>query len=320
MFALSLAGLVRGGFAAVLLGFVPPIVSIVLLWTVADRAYGIRDPPRAWPFRQPCAYAIMDAMPNSLVRGHAGRLGHRGSRVALAGLVVATLSGLALAAAGLGYRSGWWPLATAFSLFRWGAYGGAAGAAVALAGAFMGLSNRRTLATGALGVVIGTLGFGVPWRWQQTARAVPRIHDITTDLENPPAFVAILPLRANAPNTAVYGGPTVAAAQRSGYPDLAPAMLNLPAEQAFTYAEQAARSMGWEIVSIDRANGLIEATDTTRWFGFKDDVVIRVRAAPGGSRVDVRSLSRVGGSDVGTNAKRIREYLRRLMQESEPRQ
>ena len=71
--------------------------------------------------------------------------------------------------------------------------------------------------------------------------------------------------------------------------------------------------MGWEIVSTDRASGLIEATETTRWFGFKDDVVVRVRAAAaGGSRVDVRSVSRVGGSDVGTNAKRIREYLRRL--------
>ncbi len=257
-------------------------------------------------------------MSDAQARGHSDRLGHHGGRLALAGLVVAALSGLALGAAGLGYRSGWWPLPTAFSLFRWGAYGGAAGAVVALAGALIGLSNRRALTWGALAVVIGSLVFGVPWRWQQTARTVPRIHDITTDLDNPPAFVAVLPLRANAPNAAAYGGPAVADAQRSGYPDIAPAILKQPADQAFGNAEQAARSMGWEIVSIDPASGRIEATDTTRWFGFKDDVVIRVRAAPGGSRVDVRSLSRVGGSDVGTNATRIREYLRRLGQESEP--
>lgn len=239
-------------------------------------------------------------------------------RLAWAGLSVAALSGLALGSAGLGYRTGWWSLSTAFAIFRWAAYGGAAGAAIALAGAVMGLSNRRALAAGLVGAVVGSLVLAEPWRWQQTARAVPRIHDITTDLENPPAFVAILPLRANAPNSAVHGGPAVAAAQRSGYPDLATAMLNLSAEQAFTKAEQAARAMGWEIVSTDRASGLIEATETTRWFGFKDDVVVRVRAAAaGGSRVDVRSVSRVGGSDVGTNAKRIREYLRRLRSQSE---
>ena len=67
--------------------------------------------------------------------------------------------------------------------------------------------------------------------------------------------------------------------------------------------------MGWEIVASDPAAGRIEATDTTFWFGFKDDVVVRVAAAPDGSRVDVRSLSRVGLSDVGTNAARIRKYL-----------
>ncbi|HJR53568.1 MAG TPA: DUF1499 domain-containing protein, partial [Gemmatimonadota bacterium] len=55
--------------------------------------------------------------------------------------------------------------------------------------------------------------------------------------------------------------------------------------------------------------GRIEATATTPWFGFKDDVVVRIRPEAGGSRVDVRSVSRVGRSDVGTNARRIEEYL-----------
>jgi uncharacterized protein (DUF1499 family) len=158
--------------------------------------------------------------------------------------------------------------------------------------------------------------FAVPWRWQQTVRSVPPIHDISTDLDNPPVFVAILPLRGKAPNPAAYGGPKVAAAQRRGYPDITPLLLSLPPEQAFLHAERVAGTMGWEIVSVDQSNGLIEATDTTRFFGFKDDVVIRVQASPGGSRLDVRSVSRVGGSDVGTNAKRIRAYLARLRQEA----
>jgi uncharacterized protein (DUF1499 family) len=65
-------------------------------------------------------------------------------------------------------------------------------------------------------------------------------------------------------------------------------------------------------VAADSSAGRIEATATTPWFGFKDDVVIRVAPDPAGSRVDVRSVSRVGQSDVGTNARRIRAYLARL--------
>jgi uncharacterized protein (DUF1499 family) len=145
------------------------------------------------------------------------------------------------------------------------------------------------------------------------ARLLPPIHDITTDLDDPPAFEAILPLRAGAPNPAAYGGPEVAAAQRAGYPDLAPLRLNASVPEAYRRALAAARGMGWDIVAADSAAGRIEATATTRWFGFKDDVVVRVRAAGAGARVDVRSVSRVGRSDVGTNARRIREYLGRVV-------
>jgi uncharacterized protein (DUF1499 family) len=78
-------------------------------------------------------------------------------------------------------------------------------------------------------------------------------------------------------------------------------------------AIDAARALDWEIVASDAPAGRIEATATTMWFGFKDDIVVRVRPeAGGGSRVDVRSVSRVGQSDVGANAKRIREFIRRL--------
>ena len=141
---------------------------------------------------------------------------------------------------------------------------------------------------------------------------MPFIHDVTTDLENPPPFVAILPLRASAPNTAEYGGPEVAAQQRAGYPDLGPLTLQVPPEQAFSRALAAGRDMGWEIVANEPTEGRIEATATTLWFGFKDDVVVRVTPTNGGSRIDVRSVSRVGKSDVGANAERITAYLARI--------
>jgi uncharacterized protein (DUF1499 family) len=85
-----------------------------------------------------------------------------------------------------------------------------------------------------------------------------------------------------------------------------------PPAAAFTRALGAARRMGWEIVAADSAAGRIEATATTTWFGFKDDVVVRIKPNQNGSRIDVRSESRVGGSDIGTNAKRIRRYLGEL--------
>jgi uncharacterized protein (DUF1499 family) len=82
----------------------------------------------------------------------------------------------------------------------------------------------------------------------------------------------------------------------------------LPLDRAL----QVAQDMGWEILTADRTAGRVEATDTTRWFGFKDDVTVRIAADGPGSRVDVRSKSRVGKGDLGTNAHRIRSYQKRL--------
>jgi uncharacterized protein (DUF1499 family) len=118
-------------------------------------------------------------------------------------------------------------------------------------------------------------------------------------------------LRRDAPNTAEYQ-PRTAALQRQAYPDIAPLLLKMPPHEAYARAEQAARAMGWDIVEASPPAQRIEATDTTWWFGFKDDIVIRVSPHADGSRVDVRSLSRVGTSDLGVNAARIRAYLRRL--------
>jgi uncharacterized protein (DUF1499 family) len=141
---------------------------------------------------------------------------------------------------------------------------------------------------------------------------VPRIHDISTDTENPPLFVAVLPLRKDAENTAVYGGKEVADQQRKGYPDIQPLLLGVPPQVAFARALDTAESMGWTLVASNPAEGRIEATDRTLWYGFKDDIVIRVAPSGSGSRVDVRSVSRVGRSDIGINAQRIRQFIAKL--------
>src|SRR5437588_404451 len=106
--------------------------------------------------------------------------------------------------------------------------------------------------------------------------------------------------------------PQLAEQQRRAYPDIVPAVLAAGPEVAFARALDAARAMGWEIVDAQPKEGRIEATATTFWFGFKDDVVVRITPLSAGSRIDVRSKSRVGRGDTGTNAQRVRAYLKRL--------
>jgi uncharacterized protein (DUF1499 family) len=239
----------------------------------------------------------------------------RPSRVALVGVGLAVLAALALLLAGLGTRWGLWDFRTGFSILRWAAYGGLLALIVSLVGAVTTRPGtpRRGFPLAVLGLVLGLLVVAVPWRWQLRARSVPPIHDITTDTENPPEFVAIVPLRADAPNPVEYGGPEIAAQQHEAYPDVRPLLLELPRERAFQRALDTAREMGWEVVSAAPAAGRIEATDRTRWFGFYDDVVIRITpVGEARSVIDVRSLSRVGRGDVGANAHRIRDYLAEL--------
>jgi hypothetical protein len=218
----------------------------------------------------------------------------------------------------VGSRLGWWHFRTGFSMLRWAADGGLLAAAVSIAGLILSRRPllRLRLILSISGLVIGLGVVGVLWSWWHTAQTVPAIHDITTDTENPPAFVSILPLRTDAANPVEYGGPEIAAKQKAAYPDLASAMLPLPPPPAFEQALRTAREMGWTLVDSNPGEGRIEATDMTFWFGFKDDIVIRVTAAAQGSRVDVRSVSRVGRSDVGTNAKRIRKFLKKLKETS----
>jgi Protein of unknown function (DUF1499) len=158
-----------------------------------------------------------------------------------------------------------------------------------------------------------------------STQGIPPIHDISTDTTNPPTFSSkMLALRGSNANPLVYegkripegpmktdwSGRLVVDAQRSAYPDIQTISVNsLPPERAFRAAVAAAESMGLDIVSADPVAGMIEGTDTTFWYGFKDDVAIRVTPSPeGGSLINIRSISRVGMSDVGKNADRIRAF------------
>ena len=227
---------------------------------------------------------------------------------------LALISAVVAILAGFGSRAGWWHFRTGFQILTWAAFGGLGSALIGLIGCLTALHRAqwRGALLALVGLVVGLLVFGIPWHMKRVAQGVPPIHDITTDTENPPRFAAVLPLRKDAANPANYGGPEIAAQQRAGYPDIQPLTLRIPSQQAFTQALQAAEAMGWDIVAANPTEGRIEATDTTFWFGFKDDIVVRIQALGDGSRVDVRSVSRVGKSDVGANAQRIRAYLRTL--------
>ena len=183
---------------------------------------------------------------------------------------------------------------------------------VALVLSLIGLARRGSKGVALAGLVLGVIAAGLPLHSITTARHSP-IHDVSTDTINPPQFVAVLPLRAatKAANSTDYDART-AQLQKETYPDIGPLHLDAPPAQAFDRALAAARGSGWEIVASDPAQGRIEATATTFWFGFKDDVVVRIAAEGAGSRLDVRSLSRIGRSDVGANARRIRDYLAKV--------
>jgi uncharacterized protein (DUF1499 family) len=157
--------------------------------------------------------------------------------------------------------------------------------------------------------VIAGAAAAVPIGMMQIGASVPPIHDITTDTANPPVFVAIAPLRADAPNGTDYKADENVEPTKQAYPDLQPLVTNVPPAEMFKRAEAVARNMGWEMVAAVPEEGRIEATDTTLWFGFKDDVVIRIVVEGEGSRLDIRSMSRVGKSDLGKNADRIRKFL-----------
>jgi uncharacterized protein (DUF1499 family) len=175
------------------------------------------------------------------------------------------------------------------------------------------LRQRSGVWLARVGFVVALAAIAYPISELQKGARLPHIHDITTDTRDPPQFVDIAPVRQTAPNGEIYGGEKVARQQALAYPDIEPIRLAMPPSQAFAKARAAAATLGWKIVAAAPDSGRIEATDFTVWFRFPLDIVIRVRAdGEGGSRVDVRSVSRIGDADRGANAARIREFRARL--------
>lgn len=248
-------------------------------------------------------------------RNISSRTGRWAGWIASLGIVVGVLAVLATFLPGQAYRHGLIHLGTAFKIMLgYGFRGGLLAAAMSLVGLLLALFARakRQRWRAVAGLVLGLIAFLPPMMFVHKAESVPGIHDITTDTADPPAFQAVLALRKGAPNSPVYGGAKVAAAQHAAYPDIQPLRFDVPPPRVFDAALDTAKSMGWTIVAQVPAEGRIEATATTFWFGFKDDVVLRVRPDVGGARLDVRSESRVGGSDVGANAARIRVFRKEL--------
>lgn len=175
----------------------------------------------------------------------------------------------------------------------------------------------------ALIVPLGLMAKGASVK--KTAESLPFIHDITTDTQNPPTFSDVIKAeraKVEGVNTLDYigkkartkdGEKLVSVLQVKAYPAVRTLVLSEQPDVVFGEALAAVKSLGWEIAVSDPDKGRIDATDTTFWYGFKDDVTVRIKAGEGGETlVDVRSVSRVGGSDLGANAARVEKLLSRL--------
>lgn len=230
--------------------------------------------------------------------------------------VLAGIAVVLLALAPLGWRAGWWDFRfSLLTLMRWAAYVGLAAVVCSLLALVIGFARLdwRGIVLALVALIGGGVIAYVPWHYDQIRRTVPPIHDVTTDPDNPPAFVAVVKLRqGKGMNPVAYGGAKVAEQQRRAYPDIVPLTVGLPPGVAFERALDTARKMGWTIDASDKAAGRIEASQKSRWMGFTDDIVIRVTPEGSGSRIDERSSSRYGRSDFGVNAARIRDYLTAL--------
>jgi len=205
----------------------------------------------------------------------------------------------------------------------WGFQGGflllAVGTVLAAVVFFLGIvayvycmSRKLQAERGAIliGVVLSTVILAIMGSQFMAASSVPPIHNISTDSNSPPQFDKIVAIRdAENANPLMYDVESLAQTQREAYPQVQPLISNEAPADMLERAVQVMQGMGMDIIDVNAGAGRAEATDTTFWFGFKDDVVVRVRGEGSGSVVDVRSVSRVGQSDLGKNAARISEIL-----------
>lgn len=225
--------------------------------------------------------------------------------IAAAGLIIA---------AGPLYRFGGFDLTTAMTtLPTYGVYAAMATAVLAALWVVAALASRSGAGFVPLivAVTIAATAAYFPVTHVLTQQALPKIHDVTTDTGNPPQWVALLEERKATSSGSAYN-PANAAEQQKAYPEIQTFNSALPPAELFEKAKKVATDMGWAIAASEPAEGRIEATDTTLFFGLKEDVVIRVAADGTGSKLDIRSMSRQGAADAGSNASRIRNFLTRL--------
>lgn len=226
-------------------------------------------------------------------------------------LIGAVAAALLLPIGALGARFGLWGFSGGFLLLAVGAglavvmlSGGIPAAIIARRRGLAGDARACFIGLGTAALIIGVLGVQF-----QRAVSAPAIHNISTDVLDPPQFFAVAARRGQGTNPLEFAAEELAPLQAEHYPWVAPLRLAATPADAFAKVLAVLDGMGLEIVAQHPDEGLVEATATTFWFGFKDDVAVRVRADGAGALIDVRSVSRVGRSDLGANARRIGEIL-----------
>src|SRR6266508_2666327 len=167
-----------------------------------------------------------------------------------------------------------------------------------------------------MGYALTAIGIGVallayPAYLGLKAYRLPWIYDITTDPIDPPRFEALARIRPRDANPIIYAGLSAAEQQRNAYPEIEPLGTNATAQAAYDAVLAVVNKRRWRVVDArapqaGRREGHIEAVARTPIMGFRDDVVVRIRAEPDGARIDARSSSRYGMSDFGANAARLR--------------
>lgn len=183
------------------------------------------------------------------------------------------------------------------------------------------LKPRKDWLVALLCLAVPVIGMGFGKSMKAKAGSLPFIHDITTNTQDPPVFTqAIIDRRAKCSNSLDYIGATigksatlVSAAQVKAYPDVRTLVFSDSTDALYKRALSTVSALGWKLASSSEDTDIIEATDSSFWFGFKDDVVVRIRPSEGGGSIlDIRSVSCVGGSDIGKNANRIRKFRDKL--------
>jgi len=227
---------------------------------------------------------------------------------------LAVLSALGFPFALIGFRIGLYGFGTGFQILNYTFY---LALIVLIAGLVVFVLHRRSKPASGRNAIIAVaislipiVGLGIQ---VYVARTVPAIHNISTDVVNPPGFDAIVVIRGEGANPLAYSieNGNLAELQQAAYPNIKTMNVSASVQDSFDKALGVAQSLGWEIVNINADMGIIEATQTTTLWQFKDDIVIRVQAdseTPNTTNVDLRSVSRVGRSDLGANAKRIQGF------------